>query len=198
MTRPTPPHAIAACSRVLSWTLLVLWTLLQATQAAPDVDGTLDSLIGGPLRAVGSVVGGTGMIASAGIGLAGDVASLVDRNPITRPILRGAVSRALQRVALGLSWTTSGLMEGLRAVNIERLPEASATYLMARPGVGRLDTVLGGLGALRLGISDAVTTIPLALLRVSGVQGLTKRLLQRQVDLQVQTLGPTPLAGPAE
>ena len=198
MTRPTPPHAIAACSRVLSWTLLVLWTLPQATQAAPDVAGTLDSLIGGPLRAVGSVVGGTGMIASAGIGLAGDVASLVDRNPITRPILRGAVSRALQRVALGLSWTTSGLMEGLRAVNIERLPEASAAYLLAGPGVGRLDTTLGGLSALRLGISDAVTTIPLALLRVSGVQGLTKRLLQRQVDLQVQTLGPTPLAGPAE
>ena len=55
MTRPTPPHAIAACSRVLSWTLLVLWTLPQATQAAPDVAGTLDSLIGGPLRAVGSV-----------------------------------------------------------------------------------------------------------------------------------------------
>ncbi len=197
MTRPTP-HAIAARSRVLIWTLLVLWTLPQATQAAPDVDGALESLIGGSLRAAGSVVGGTGMIASAGIGLAGDVVSLVDRNPITRPILHGAVSRALQRVALGLSWTTSGLMEGLRAVNIERLPEASATYLLAGPGVGRLDTTLGGLGALRLGISDAVTTIPLALLRVSGVQGLTKRLLQRQVELQVQTLGPTPLAGPAE
>ncbi len=197
MTRPTP-HAIAARSGVLIWTLLVLWTLPQATQAAPDVDGALESLIGGPLRAAGSVVGGTGMIASAGIGLAGDVVSLVDRNPITRPILHGAVSRALQRVALGLSWITSGLMEGLRAVNIERLPEASAAYLLAGPGVGRLDTTLGGLDALRLGISDAVTTVPLALLRVSGVQGLTKRLLQRQVELQVQTLGPTPLAGPAE
>ena len=197
MTRPTP-HVIAARSQVLIWTLLVLWTLPQATQAAPDVDGALESLIGGPLRAAGSVVGGTGMIASAGIGLAGDVVSLVDRNPITRPILHGAVSRTLQRVALGLSWITSGLMEGLRAVDIERLPEASAAYLLAAPGVGRLDTTLGGLGALRLGISDAVTTIPLALLRVSGVQGLTKRLLQRQVDLQVQTLGPTPLAGPAE
>ncbi len=197
MTRPTP-HAIAARSRVLIWTLLVLWTLPQATQAAPDVDGALESLIGGPLRAAGSVVGGAGMIASAGIGLAGDVVSLVDRNPITRPILHGAVSRALQRVALGLSWTTSGLMEGLRAVNIERLPEGSAAYLLAGPGVGRLDTTLGGLGALRLGISDVVTTLPLALLRVSGVQALAKRLLQRQVDLQVQTLGPTPLAGPAE
>ena len=197
MTRPTP-HVIAARSRVLIWTLLVLWTLPQATQAAPDVDGALKSLIGGSLRAAGSVVGGSGMIAAAGIGLAGDVVSLVDRNPITRPILHGAVSRALQRVALGLSWTTSGLMEGLRAVNIERLPEASATYLLAGRGVGRLDTTLAGLGALRLGISDAVTTIPLALLRVSGVQRLTKRLLQRQVELQVQTLGPTPLTGPAE
>ncbi len=197
MTRPTP-HVIAARSQVLIWTLLVLWTLPQATQAAPDVDGALKSLIGGSLRAAGSVVGGSGMIAAAGIGLAGDVVSLVDRNPITRPILHGAVSRALQRVALGLSWTTSGLMEGLRAVNIERLPEASATYLLAGRGVGRLDTTLAGLGALRLGISDAVTTIPLALLRVSGVQRLTKRLLQRQVELQVQTLGPTPLTGPAE
>ncbi len=197
MTRPTP-HAIAARGRVLIWTLLVLWTLPPATQAAPDVDGALASLICGPLKAAGSGVGGTGMIASAGIALAGDIASLVDRNPITRPILHGAVSRALQRVALGLSWTTSGLMEGLRAVDIERLPEASAAYLLAGPGVGRLDTILGGLGALRLGLSDLVTTVPLTLLRASGVQGLSQRLAQRQLDLQVRTLGPTPLAGPAE
>ncbi len=197
MTRPTL-RAIASCGRLLVGTLLVLGTLPQAAPAAPDVDGALDSLVGGPLRAAGSVIGGTGMIASAGIGLAGDVASLVDRNPITRPILHGAVSRALQRVALGLSWTTSGLMEGLRAVDIERLPEASSTYLQAGPGVGRLDTLLGGLGALRLGVSDAVTTVPLTLLRASGVQGLSKRLLQRQADLQIETLGPTPLAAPAE
>ncbi len=193
MTRPTL-RAIASCGRLLVGTLLVLGTLPQAAPAAPDLDGALDSLVGGPLRAAGSVVGGSGMIASAGIGLAGDVTSLVDRNPLTRPFLRGAVSRALRRVALGISWTTSGVAEGLRLIDIERLPEASATYLLAGRGVGRLDTLLGGLGALRLGLSDGVTTLPLSVLRLTGAQAPSERLVQRQVDARINALGPTPLA----
>jgi len=178
----------------LAWILVTLWALPHTSGAAPDPDGGVASLIGGPLQAAGAVVGGTGLIAAAGVGLAGDIVSLVDRNPLTRPLLRGAVSRTLQRVALGLSWTTTGVMEGLRAVNIERLPEASATYLLAGPGVGRFDTLLGGLGALRLGLSDGLIALPLATLRATGVQGLAKRLLRRQNDLQIDVLGPTPLA----
>ncbi len=188
MARLTPPQCAWA------WALLALWALPHSARGAPDIDGAVASMLTGPLKAVGSVIGGTGMIASAGIGLAGDVTSLVDRNPLTRPFLRGAVSRALQRVALGISWTTSGVAEGLRLIDIERLPEASATYLLAGRGVGRLDTLLGGLGALRLGLSDGVTTLPLTVLRLTGAQASSERLVQRQVDARINALGPTPLA----
>ena len=173
--------------------LVFLGSVADLAWGAPDPAGAATSLIGGPLKAVGSVVGGSGMIAAAGLGLAGDVVSLVDRNPLTRRVLHGAVSRTLHGVALGISWTTSGLMQALRLVDIERLPEASATYLTAAPGVGRFDTLLGGMAALRLSVGDAVTAVPLSILRLTGAKERSEGLLKRRGDAEIHALGPTAL-----
>ena len=177
----------------LALMLLFLVSISDRAWCAPDPMGAASSLIGGPLKAAGSVVGGSGLIAAASLGLAADVVSLVDRNPLTRRVLHGAVSRTLHGVALGISWTTSGLMQALRLVDIERLPEASATYLTAAPGVGRLDTLLGGMAALRLGVGDVVTALPLGILRLAGVKERSEGLLQRRVDAEIRALGPAPL-----
>jgi len=84
------------------------------------------------------------------------------------------------------------MMEGLRGEDIERLPEAKATYLMADPGIGRLDTTLDGVRAIGLGISDALTMTPLALLRLLGANRAAERLAQHQANARTRALGPLP------
>ena len=90
------------------------------------------------------------------VGLAGDGVALLDANRFTNPVLRGIPSGCVRRVALALSQGSTGLMEGLRAEDVERLPEPSVAYLENAPGAGRLDTLLTGLGSLRLAVEDAL------------------------------------------
>ncbi len=81
-------------------------------------------------------------------------------------------------------------MEGLRAEDIERLPEPSVAYLQNAPGAGRLDTFLTGLGSLRLALEDALAGPPLVLLRAVGARAAAEHVADWQRDERIRVLGP--------
>lgn len=182
---------------ILGLATLATATLVPAdrARASPDPEGALRALLEAPPTLLGNTLGAGGLIAAAGLGLAGDALSLIDANPATRPFLRGVVSRALRRTALGISWTATGALEGLRAEDIERLPEARATYLAAAPGVGRLDTLLDGLGAARLAVGDLFAAPGLAALRLVGSAERGRALARRRREARIRLLGPEPAPG---
>ena len=96
----------------------------------------------------------------------------------------------MRRVGLALSQGSTGLLEGLRAEDVERLPEPSAAYLSNAPGVGRLDTLLTGLGSLRLAVEDALGGPALVLLRGSGASGAASLISGWLRDERTRVLGP--------
>lgn len=158
--------------------------------AGPDLDGAAAALVSTPFRVAGDLVAVGGLSAASIVGLAGDGLALVDDNALTRPVLRGIPSTCVRRVALALSQGSTGLMEGLRAEDIERLPEPRAAYLENAPGVGRLDTLVTGLGSLRLAVEDAVGGPALVLLRATGARGAADWIANLQRDERIRVLGP--------
>ena len=179
--------------RAMVWMLVALWVPSATAWGAPDMDGAIETLVAGPLKVAGDALGGVGLAGAAGCAAAGDLLSLADANPLTQPLLRGVASRTVHRLALALSWTSTGLLEGLRGEDIERLPEASATYLVAARGVGRLDTFVSGVRALGLAFHDGLIIPPLVILHLAGAQEMAERLSRRQEEARIDALGPTAL-----
>lgn len=178
-------------------TLVWLAALAPAgARAAPDPLGATAALARAPLVVAGDLCGAVGLASAATIALAGDALALVDDNPLTRPLLRGTASGVVYRLALATSWIGTGALEGLRGEDIERLPEAPATYLEAAPGVGRIDTLLDASGAARLAVGDLTSAPLLALLRAVGATGAAERLAQSRKEARVSALGPDPLPPP--
>jgi len=165
-------------------------TAAHPTQAAPDLGGAAEAIVSTPFRVAGDLVAAGGLSAAAVVGLAGDGVALIDDNPLTRPVLRGIPSGCVRRVALALSQGSTGLMEGLRAEDVERLPEPRAAYLENAPGAGRLDTLVTGLGSLRLAVEDALGGPALVLLRAVGARATADRLSDLQRDERTRVLGP--------
>ena len=124
------------------------------------------------------------------MGLAGDGVALVDANRFTKPVLQGIPSTCVRRVALALSQGSTGLMEGLRAEDVERLPEPSVAYLENAPGAGRLDTLLTGLGSLRLAVEDALGGPALVLLRIAGANQSADQVAGFMREERIRVLGP--------
>ncbi len=171
---------------------LVLWTIPPAAWAGPDLPGALRTLIGAPLVMMGDAGGGLGLIGASLIATSGDVVSLVDDNRATAPILGGALSTGIQRIGLGLSGLSTGLLEGLRGEDVERLPEPPEHYLDTEPGFGRLDTALSGFGALRLAILDTLSAPLLFGSQLAGASTLSERLEHWRHEARVNALGPDP------
>jgi hypothetical protein len=163
-----------------------------ADAALPDAPAALRALLRAPGRVAGDAVGGVGLVGAATAALAGDAVSLIDDNRFSRPLLHGLASGVLKHVALALSWTATGALEGLRAEDIERLPEASPSYLEAAPGVGRLDTFASGVGALWLAVRDAVAAPPEVALHLVGARETARALQQSQSEARTRLLGPLP------
>jgi len=184
-------HRIRLCSALSG--LLFLASPTHARAAWPDPVGAIQAAIDLPLRAVGSAVGGVGLVAAGGIALVGDGVRLVDGNRWTEPWTRGIVSDLVYRGARAFSMTSTGVLEALRREDIERLPEALATYDSAAPFVGRLDTALTGGSAMALAVGDLVCAAPLAILRLVGARETAERLEQSREDARVAALGPSPL-----
>ncbi len=159
-------------------------------RAGPDLDGAAGALVSTPFRVAGDLIGAVGLSSASLVGLAGDVVALVDDNAVTHPVLRGIPSGCVRRVALALSQGATGLMEGLRAEDVERLPEPPAAYLENAPTAGRLDTLLTGLGSLRLAVEDAVAGPALVLLRASGAREPAETVAGWQRDERIRVLGP--------
>lgn len=160
-------------------------------RAAPDVDGALAALVAGPLDTTGDLIGSAGLMTAGVTGLAGDGIALLDDNRYTGLVLRGFASGLVHRLAMGISWTATGALEGLRGEDVERLPEAAATYLMAAPGVGRFDTIFTGVQALELAIEDALLHPLVFVLHATGVNDTAGRLSRRLEDSRDRALGPT-------
>ncbi len=116
--------------------------------------------------------------------------ALVDANRFTKPVLQGIPSGCVRRVALALSQGSTGLMEGLRAEDVERLPEPAAAYLDNAPGAGRFDTLLIGLGSLRLVVEDALGGPALVLLHISGANETAESVLRWTANERTRVLGP--------
>jgi len=169
---------------------VALWLAAGGAAAGPRPGRALEALVLTPFRVAGDAVGAVGLAGAAVIGLAGDGVSLVDANPLTRPVLRGVASRSVRRIALALSQGSTGVLEGLRGEDVERLPEPVAAYLENAPGVGRLDTFATGLGALRLGVEDALGGPAQALLRLVGANGTAEGVADWQRDERIRVLGP--------
>lgn len=164
--------------------------LAARAHAAPDVGGALRALVATPFRVTGDVLGAGGLLAASALGLCGDGIALADANRWTEPILFGVGSGAVRRLALGVSQGATGVLEGLRAEDVERLPEARAAYLENAPGVGRVDTALTGLGALRLGVEDALAGPALFALRAAGAREAAERVAGWARDERIGALGP--------
>ncbi len=143
-----------------------------------------------PFRVAGDAIGAAGLSSAALVGLAGDTVALVDANPLTKPVLQGIPSGCVRRVALALSQGSTGLMEGLRAEDVERLPEPKAAYLDNAFGAGRLDTLLTGLGSIRLALEDALAGPALVLLRISGANQTADGVAGWLADERTRVLGP--------
>ena len=162
----------------------------QSAVAGPDFAGAADALVSTPFRVSGDLIGAGGLSAAAVVGLAGDGVALFDDNPLTRPVLRGIPSTCVRRVALALSQGSTGLLEGLRAEDVERLPEPRVAYLENAPSAGRLDTLLTGLGSLRLALEDALGGPALVLFRAVGARGAAQSVSDWQRDERIRVLGP--------
>jgi hypothetical protein len=159
-------------------------------RAGPDAAGAVRALGATPFRVGGAAVGGSALLGAAALGTLGDALSLADANRWTSPILFGVGSGAVKRVALGLSQGGTGFLEGLRAEDVERLPEARAAYLGNAPFLGRLDTAWTGLGSLRLGAEDTFAGPALCLLRAVGARGPASSLAGFVRDERLRVLGP--------
>jgi hypothetical protein len=168
------------------------WLPLPAA-GAPDPAGALEAAVDMPLRAVGSALGGVGLVGASLLGLAGDALHAIDANRLTRPVLRGVFSDVVYRGAWLVSGVSTSALEALRGEDIERLPEARAAYLEAAPLVGRLDTALTGGAALRLAAGDLVAWPALVVLKLVGAENTAERLAASRTDARVSALGPSPL-----
>jgi hypothetical protein len=170
-----------------------LAVLALGASLAPDPGGAALALVDSALRVTGDLCGSAGLLAGSGVALAGDVLALIDHNRATAPWLAGFASRPTLRAAMALSWGGTSLLEALRGEDIERLPEAPATYLEAAPGIGRVDTALSAAGALWLATYDAATAPALVGLRLAGARERAARLDRARTEMRVRMLGPEPL-----
>ena len=188
---------VALALLVLGCALLVLGSAQRAA-AAPDPGGAVRALGATPFRVSGDALGGVGLVGAATLGLCGDGLSLLDANPLTKPVLFGALRGLVKRAALGLSQGATGALEGLRAEDVERLPEPREAYLDNAPGAGRLDTVLTGLGSLQLGLEDAFTGPTIAVLRAVGAREPAGAVSGWSRDERIRILGPLVREPPAD
>jgi hypothetical protein len=165
---------------------LVVALALAPAAAGADAEAAARALLRTPLDVCGDAAAAVGLTVAPLVALAGDAVSLVDPT--------GLASGTLHRAALAASWTGTGALEGLRATDVERLPEARAAYLVAAPGVGRLDTFLDGVGALGLAVRDLLRGPALFALHGLGARESAAALERARSEDLAATLGPPPLA----
>lgn len=180
------------CALAIAAAPALTCTLARPAHAAADPVGAVRALVGGTFSAAGDLIGGAGLVLASGLGTLGDLLGLVDHNPLTRHVLFGVASRPTQALALGVSNGTTGLLEGLRGEDVERLPEPPAAYLDTAPTAGRVDTLLTGLGALALAPGDLLAAPALFALRAVGAGQTADRLERSRADARTSALGPLP------
>jgi hypothetical protein len=147
-----------------------------------------------PPIVAGNLLGAAGLITAASVATLGDGIALVDRNRVSR----GVFSASIHRVAEALSWTGTSALELLRGEDVERWPEATATYRLADPFIGRLDTSLSGLAALRLAVTDALLAPLGGAANLVGASTWADRVEARRRDDRIFYLGPPPIAAAAD
>ena len=182
---------------------LVLWAILPAAVSlaaappaaaeVPDAKGAAIALVRTPLRVAGDLTGGLTQLGATGVALLGDAVSLVDANRVTKPLLRGGLSRTIGAAAFAVAWTGSQTLQLLRFEDVERLPEPPAAFIGSARSAGRLDSTLGGLATLTLGLRDALLGTSEVLLRASGASDAADRVAHHLYEARVRTLGPDPL-----
>jgi hypothetical protein len=169
-------------------------------RALPDPPGAILALFDSSFAATGDLLGGSALLLAAGVGAVGDVVQVVDANRVTRPLLGGFASGGVHRLALGVSNLGTGALEGLRAGDVERLPEPAEAYLETEWAAGRFWTFADGIGALWLSVGDLLAGPARFGLRLAGARGTAERVEASRDDAAVRWLGPPPLppAAPGE
>ena len=182
--------------RMCGW-VLAMGLMIGSPAAAwerPDLDAGWEALVETPFRVGGDLAGATGLLVAPAIALVGDALSLLDATWVPEGPLHGWVSSPLYRLALAVSWTGTGVLEGLRGENIERFPEDPATYRTAAAGAGRLDTCIAGVGAVRLAIRDVLSGPTRVLLSLAGLRARAGRVELAAEEARTRLLGPLPVA----
>ncbi|MFQ5515196.1 MAG: hypothetical protein ACE5FG_12295 [Myxococcota bacterium] len=154
--------------------------------AQSDVDGAVEALIDFPLNTFGDLGGATGLVLGGLGGVMGDIVALVDDNPY----LRGILSTTIHRLSLGVSNSMTGMLEGLRAEDLERYPEPASAYLDNDDPGARIDNVLDGVGGTYVALSDAIGNPLLVILRAAGVQDRAERISTWQEQVRDRYFGP--------
>jgi hypothetical protein len=162
-------------------------------KAGPNVDGAIEALIDTPLNTVGDLAGSAGLISGGVLGGLGDVVALADDNRYARVLLRGAISTVIRRLALGMSQTLTGMLEGLRGEDLARYPESASLYLEPQAGGVRIDDVMDGLGGTYVAFSDALGNPALALLRAGGATAQADSVARWQATVRGRYFGPLAL-----
>ncbi len=190
-TRRIPLAAL--CLSLVAIVSIVVFALPLPSHAGPEPGKAWAALVETPLKTTGDLIGAVGLISASVVALAGDGVSLLDATYVPPGPLDGWVSGPIKRLAMTLSWTGTGALEGLRGEDIERLPEDIATYRAAAPGRGRGTTFMTGIGAIRLAVRDLLTGPPRVVLHLVGANGLAGRLERGSADARTRLLGPLPV-----
>ena len=157
--------------------------------AEPDIDGAVDALIDTPFNTLGDAAGSAGLVAAGIGGAVGDLVALIDKNEHAEVLLRGIVSTSIHRLSLGLSNTFTGMLEGMRAENLQRYPESASAYLDPADLDSRVDNVLDGLGGVWVGVTDAVGNPLLFLLRCAGAAKQADQISDYQAEVRDRYFG---------
>jgi len=190
MTTPRIPERPSISMGCMVALVASLWLCPGGAAAGPDIDGAVDALISTPLDTTGSVVGSAGLIMGALGGTVGDLVSFIDDNQYSRIVLRGLVSKTIQRISLGISQLSTGALEGFRAEDLKNYPESASAYTENRNPTERLDTLGAGVGGTYVAVTDAVGGPLVMLLRGVGLTDQAGSIANWQSTVRERYFGP--------
>ncbi len=176
-------------SLTLAFTVFCFSSVSSPAHAGPDLDGAVKALAAVPADGIGDAVGGAGLVAASVLGFGANLVAAIDNNSHSHVILRGLVSTPLRRLALGMSRTSSGILEGFSNDDYEYYPQDESVYLKANLQK-RFWTLRGGLGAMVLSVVDTLGNTGQFLLRLPGAGEAADSLARIQTDARTRLVGP--------
>ena len=187
----------ATIGAVIATTLAIGVVPAQA-EAAPDIDGAVESLIALPYDFFGNALGSMGLLLGSAGGMAGDIVAVVDNNEYSSILLRGLLSTPIKRLSMGISQLSTGGMEGLRGEDFANLPEDASAYIGKDTVTQHFSGFGHGLGSAGLIVVDTLGNTAQFLTRIVGATDMAGDVGGWQDDMRNSWVGKASSTGSAE